>query len=324
MGNRQETKTEVPLPKKEILKFYPHIYEKSPEFSSPSILEDGTEIITAITKDNKFTIIPVTVKKGESLGYRDAEWDTIGILKVDATDFPTLARTGLHSEIELESTRWITGRSIAEITDSGRPGGSSGAGFMSQKEDIVSVLKGDNRLVKKLGLTHPQLAKPLFHIWNILRWVSHKRRGRGRSLNGIDFFVYNNKKVKLVLTGGRGWQLSIFNDEIKGMYQFEFSRELDEEEKKYLRKNYAHLNDREMTELIKKLSHIQTGEMAPFYIMRYGFYEGHTGYRADPIASSFILGLKSVEEIGKAFKENLYDALTGHFSREENVGGEEK
>ena len=177
----QETQIKQHAQAKGSLQFYPHTYDQCPELPSPYMIEDGTEIVIAITKDNKYTLIPVTAEKGESLGYREREWDKIGVLEVDAEDFPTLARTGLHSEIELDHTRWITGRSIAEITDSGRPGGSSGAGFMGQEEDIISVLKGDNRLAKKLGLIHPQLAKPLFHVWNIARWVGYT--GRSRSIN---------------------------------------------------------------------------------------------------------------------------------------------
>ena len=207
---------------KESLKFFPHTYDQIPELPSPYTMEDGTEIVLAFTKEKKCTLIPVTVEKGEPLGYRERDWDKIGILKVDAEDFPTLARTGLHSEIELDHTRRITGRSIAEITDGGRPGDSSGVGFMSQEEDIISVLKGDNRLVKRLRLIHPQLAKPLFHVWNMIRWVSYTNQRAGRSIDGISYFLYNKRKIHLIHAGGRGWQDSIFNDEILGMYQIEF------------------------------------------------------------------------------------------------------
>ena len=260
-------------------------------------------------------MIPVTAKKGESLGYREEDWEQIRILEVDAEDFPTLARTGLHSEIELDHTRRITGRTIAEITDSGRPEGSSGAGFMGQEEDIISVLKGDNRLVKKLGLTHPQLAKPLFHIWNILRWVSYTSQDVGRTISGIDYFLYNEQKVRLISGGGRGWQDSIFNDEILGMYQIEFGIDLGENEKSFIQERYPDLGNEEMTDFLKKLSYVRTGEMVPFYIMRYGFYEGHTNYRADPIAISLIYGLRSLEDIERVFEGNLYRVLTEHFTR---------
>jgi len=308
----------------ESIQFFPHTFDKYPELPSPCTLEDGTEIVIAFTTEKKFTLIPVTAKKGESLGYRDNDWDKIRMLEVNAEDFPTLARTGLHSEIELDHTRRITGRSIAEITDAGRPEGSSGAGFMGAEEDIISVLKGDNRIVKKLGLTHPQLAKPLFHIWNIIRWVSYKSRNAGHTISGVDCFFYNNRKVQLISGGGRGWQNSIFNDEILGMYHIEFSSELDEEEKTFIKNKYPNLDIEQKTDLLKKLTYIHTGEMVPFYSMRYGFYEGHTDYRADPIAISFIFGLKSLNDIDKAFEGNLYRILTEPFTREtiSSEGGE--
>jgi hypothetical protein len=318
----QETQVKQHAQTMEYLKFFPHTYDKCPELPSPYTTKGGTEIVIAHTKDNQFTLIPVTVKKGESLGYRERDWDKIRILEVDAEDFPTLARTGLHSELELDHTRWITGRSIAEITDSGRPGGSSGEGFMSQEEDIISVLKGDNRLVKKLGLVHPQLAKPLFHVWNVARWIGYTSRSAGRTIGSIDYFLYNKRKVRLITAGGRGWQYSIFNDEIQGMYHLEFSIELDEAEKVFLRERYSNLSEEQMADFQKTLSHIHTGEMVPFYIVRYGFYEGHTGYRADPLAISLMFGLRSLEEIEKAFEGNLYKTLTEHFTRENIYSGE--
>jgi hypothetical protein len=320
----QETRAEQNFQTNESLKFFPHTYDQCPELPSPFTMEDGTEIMIAHTKNGKFTLIPVTVEKNEALGYRESEWDKIRILEVDAEDFPVLDRTGLHSEIELDHTRWITGRSVAEITDSGRPEGSSGEGFMSQDEDIISVLKGDNRLVHKLGLTHPQLAKPLFHVWNIARWVSYTSRSAGRSIDSIDYFFYNKRKIRLITAGGRGWQYSIFNDEIQGMYHLEFCRELDDEEKAFLQGRYQNLNNEQMAGFHKMLSHIHTGEMVPFYIMRYGFYEGHTGYRADPIAVSLIFGLRSLEEVEKAFEGYLYKALTEDFTGENTSGSGER
>ena len=66
-------------------------------------------------------------------------------------------------------------------------------------------------------------------------------------------------------------------------------------------------------ELITQLTRMQTGEMEPYYIMRYGFYEGHTPWRVDPIAIAFIFGLRSLEEIEAAFPGTLHEVLTGHF-----------
>ena len=71
-----------------------------------------------------------------------------------------------------------------------------------------------------------------------------------------------------------------------------------------------------MAELIKKLSNIHSGEMVPYYIMRYGFYEGHTDYRADPIAIAFIFGIRTLEQIDATFEGRLCETLTRHFIRE--------
>jgi len=54
------------------------------------------------------------------------------------------------------------------ITCTGRPNAYSISGFMADDEDIISVLKGDNKLVQAMGLTQPQMAKPLFHVWNLI------------------------------------------------------------------------------------------------------------------------------------------------------------
>ena len=301
---------------------YPNTLNELPAIPSPWTNEEGSKIIIGITRENKYTLIPVTLvneklPNDEKLRMKRGEQ-----LKVDAQDFPILARTGLHSEIELDQTKTITGKSIAEITDSGRPGGSSGAGFMAHDEDIISMLIGDNRLVKKLGSTHPEIVRPLFHVWNlILEGIEHGVWKNERIHS--ESILYNHHFIHLKY-GGRGWQESIFNDEIQGAYHIEMWRELDQNEKEFLKMKYAHLSEEDRADLIEKLSHIHTGEMVPYYAMRYGFYEGHTDYRADPIAIAFIFGLKSIEEIEKGFNGNLYRELTNHFIRTGILPGESK
>lgn len=303
---------------------HPKTYAELPDIPSPYTTEEGMEIVVAFTEDKKYTLIPVTVENGEPMDYKQRQWDKLGKgrqLDVDAKDFPALARTGLHSEIELDQTKTITGKSIGEITYIGRPERSSGQGFMSHDEDIISVLKGDNRLVKILGLTHPQMARPLFHVWNIIK----RHEKKGSSLGGIDYFLYNGRKVYLIGSeSGRGWQDSIFHDEILGAYHIEIGRDLDQGEKAFLNAKYSNLKAEQMTEFLKMLSYIHTGEMVPYYIMRYGFYEGHTGYRADPIAIASIFGLKSIQEIEKTFEGVLYQVLTEHFTRENVSSGEQQ
>lgn len=292
----------------EELKLFPYTYDFLPELPSPHTMSDGTEVVVTLTLGDDYRLCPVTIENGEPLDYKNRLWWNKGQqLKVNAADFPTLARTGLHSKTELEKTKTITGRAVEDITQDGRPERFSLAGFMSHDEDIISVLKGDNKLVTHLGLTHPQLARPLFHVFNVILCVkTDSQRG---NVGGL---LYNHKKIHLKFQGSKGWQKSIFNDEILGNWRIEIWRELDKKEKAFIDEKYAHLNEEEKTDLISKLSYIFTGEMVPYYVMRYGFYEGHTDYRADPIAIAFIFGLKTLEEIEAAFPGKIYEALTTH------------
>ena len=52
--------------------------------------------------------------------------------------------------------------------------------------------------------------------------------------------------------------------------------------------------------------------MAAYYIQYYGFYEGHTEYRADPIKLAFLFGLKLIEELYEAFGQQLYGRIIAH------------
>ena len=293
---------------------YPTTLDTRPDIPSPYTTLDAAEVVTAFLKDGKYALVPVTIENGKPLNYEQNQLGKGRQLKVDAGDFPTLARTGLHSGAELSRTKTITGRSIVEIIELGRPGRSSGAGFMSDDEDIISVIKGDNNLVERLGLKHPQMAKPLFHIWNmILRDVELNRLGR--FWEPFEYVCYNGQKVLVKAEGTKGWQESIFDDEIQGTFQIEIWRQLNQDEKTFLREKYPNLTKDQMAELLKKLSYIHISEMAPYYIMRYGFYEGHTDYRADPLAVAWIFGLKSLEQIEAAFSGRLNEVLTQHFTR---------
>jgi len=287
---------------------YPKTLETKPEIPSPYITAEGLETVTGITKDKKYAIVPVTIENSEEKGQQ---------LYVDSLDFPALAKNGLHSDIELEQTKRITGRSIAEITRLGRPGGLSGDGFMAADEDIISVLFGDNRLVRKLQLTHPDLARPLLHIWNMMqldlelgRWnMAH------HAWENMLYLIYNNKTVSLEAHDTKGGQLSIFDDGIDGAFWIVIKRTPDKKEMAFLRQRYAHLSPEQMDTMIKLLSEILTGEMEPMYIMRYGFYEGHTGWRTDPVSIAFIFGLKTIEEIEACFPGRLDKILTTHYTK---------
>ena len=292
---------------KELLKLFPETYDFLPDIPSPLQTDEGFEIVLGYKKNERYILIPVTQRIGEPWIPEQGLWGIGDQLYVDAEDFPTLARTGLHSTTELDRLKTITGRSISEITEDGRPDRSSGAGFMSGDEDIISVLKGDNSLVQRMGLTHPQMAKPLFHVWNLIGQVGHELAEE------YEYVLYNGKKVHIRAIRLKPGQLSLFNDGYRGGSDIDIWRDLEKSEEEFIRKNYTHLTDDQIDELFKKLSSMHTGELEPYYIMHYGFYEGHTEYRADPVAIAFIFGLRSLEEIEAAFPGKIFNVLTTPF-----------
>ncbi len=117
-------------------------------------------------------------------------------------------------------------------------------------------------------------------------------------------------------SSSKGWQISIFHDEVQGRYNIHIDRNLNHEEEQYLEEKYSCLNNDEIAELQYKLTHLDFSEMLPYYIMKYGFYEGHTDYRCDSVTIVFIFGLKNLEEIDNVFEGNLFNTLTNHFSEQ--------
>jgi len=294
---------------------YPQVLETRPDIPSPYVAEDGTEIVTALMKNDKYALMPVTVENGSPLLYSGRIPSLFGKdrqLHVDRGDFPALATTGLHDETELDKKDAITGLPVDVITYIGRSGRFSGAGFLADDEDIIAVLKGDNNLVRKLGMTHPQMARPLFHVWNmILAEIACGKFGR---FSNVQAFFYNGQKIALKGESFKGWQQSIFQDEVQGRFEFDLRYELTAEEESFLEEKYSHLTSLQMAELIEALTRLHFSEMAPYYIMRYGFYEGHTDYRADPIAIACLFGLRSIEDIEKMFGADLHGTLKHHFT----------
>jgi HEAT repeat protein len=286
----------------------PYRFDSRPSVPSPYATDDGREIVVTSTKDDKYMLIPVTLTNSERKGRQ---------LHVNADDFPTLARTGLHCELELDRTRIITGWSIAEITELARPDRLSTSGFVAEDEDIISVLKGDNRFARSLGLSHVQLAKPLFHVLNLTARNQEQKNHLSYQGHGAEYppFFYNCKKISVKVEYTRGGQESIFADGLDGALGIQIRRDLQQQEKVYIESKYSHLSRQQREDLVKRLSCLFVGEMVMYYAQWYGFYEGHTGWRADPIAIAFIFGIKDLEEIDAAFDGKLYDALTEHFTR---------
>jgi len=288
-------------------KIYPDVNDVLPELPSPFVSSDGKEFVIAVTKNERFAIIDVTMSNDRNICRQ---------LVTDSADFPALAAEGIHSEEELNRTKTITGVSVDKITEAGRPNRLSQAGFLAEDESILAVIKADNKIVKKLGLTHPELAKPLFHVLNMIdtdlelnRWNMAIHRWEN-----IRYFFYNNRKIFVEAGDTKGGQKSIFDDKIGGAFHIKIWRNIDSDEEELLKSAYQHLSRAKSDSLRILLSIIHTGEIEPQYIMRYGFYEGHTYWRTDPIAISFIFGLKDLAAIERAFPQKLYDIMATHFT----------
>ncbi|MHC4206752.1 MAG: HEAT repeat domain-containing protein, partial [Planctomycetota bacterium] len=242
----------------------PHRFDNRPSVPSPYATDDGREIVITSTKDNKYMLVPVTLENTGSKGRQ---------LHVNADDFPILARTGFHYEQELDRTRTITGRSIAEITELARPDRLSTSGFVAEDEDIISVLKGDNRFARNLGLSHAQLAKPLFHVLNLTARNQEQENHLSYQGHRAEYppFFYNGKKISVKVEYTRGGQESIFTDGLDGALAIQINRELEQRERDYLDREYSHLNQQQREDLVKKLSSLFIGEMAMYYVKWYGF-----------------------------------------------------
>ena len=110
-----------------------------PVFSARSILPVGLLMLGLVQQADRFRIdvffpsglaerVDVTVENGPPMDFTNRMYGKGNQLRVDASDFPTFARTGLHSEKELDATKTITGKLVEEINRIAQPGVISGAG----------------------------------------------------------------------------------------------------------------------------------------------------------------------------------------------------
>jgi len=308
-------KHQLPTVSSEKLIKAPACVNEKPDLPSPVVSDGSREFILFKTAANKYTCMDVTVENGEPFDYKQGLSGKGNQLKADGEDFPHFAETGIHTTEELANAKTITGLSVAKITVDARPWGSSGVGFVADDETIMSVIWADNQTVEKLGLTHPDMARPLFHFWNAMHYKEqYNAEQEPDSRLQLASFFYNGKELEFKVQGSRGWQESIFNDEILGTGHLEIWRELTDEEQEFLNEKYKYLSAEQMKQLKKELSYLHTGEMVLFYINRYGFYEGHNEYRVDPVTVASLFGLKSINELHQSANGDLYGYFIAHFT----------
>lgn len=297
---------------RENLIIYPDVSGTRPEITSPVIDENGREYVLFCLDGNKYSWVDATMENGEAFNYKEGKYGKGNQNLPDELDFPHFAQHGIHSGKELSSCLSITGRSVSHITVDGRPWASSGVGFLADEETILSVIWGDNKIVRKMGLTHPDIARPLFHVVNGSGMMGKLDAERIQEVQGYDVsrIIYNDKEISYDITGSRGWQESIFDDEILGSGHIHMWGTVDEEDLLFLDDHYKDLSAEHRDSLKNMLSHIHTGNMVLYYITRYGFYEGRNEYKPDPLVVAYMFGLRTIEEIHEASGGNLFTYLT--------------
>jgi hypothetical protein len=281
---------------------YPATLTECPALPSPLEMPDDREYVVVTLYDGAFAIVDVS------------RADHPEQLRVDRSDFPVLARDGLHDRDGWSAIKTINGRSTDDITDLARPGGLSSSRFLAADENVLSVLRGDDDVVRGMGLTHPELARPLFHVWNLMqtdielgRW--NMREHRWDNMTGMK---YNDGWVLLEAHDTKGGQESPFADGLTGAFWIVLRRSLSKAEEEYLHAEYHSLDPERWDTLHGTLTRIFTGEMEPHYIMWYGFYEGHTAWRADPVGIARIFGLRTLGELEAAFPAQLDRVTCAH------------
>lgn len=149
----------------------------------------------------------------------------------------------------------LAGQSISQLELVMRPMHSSMSGFLGEHESLREVLAEDNDFVLSQGLTHQELAAPLFYA------RQHVYGGYGNE------FTYEGAKYKVEMMNYRGYQDSPFMDGTKTM------------------------SDMTITNLDSGDS-LSCSALIPDMMARYGFYEGKgTPYRLEPSAVIKVFGL---------------------------------
>lgn len=281
---------------------YPTVTATCPQLPSPCTAVDGREYVIVRLHDASYAVVDVTIA------------DHADQVRVDAADFPALAGTGLHGPVRLAAVTSITGRSLAAIDSLAAPGVLSTEGFRAADEDVLSILLGDDALVRAMGLSHPELARPLFHVWNLIqtdlaldRWSMRHHQWRN-----VEAMKYNGSWVLLDAHDTKGGQRSPFDDGLQGGFWIVIRRALDPGEEDFLHARYAGETPDRWNAMHGALTRLWTGEMEAFYVKWYGFYEGHVAWRVDPLGIARIFGLRSVAELEAVFPGRLVEVITRH------------
>jgi len=171
--------------------------------------------------------------------------------------------------------------------------------------------------VRAMGLTHAGLARPLFHIWNLMqtdidlgRWSMAHHQWRN-----VRAMLYNGRWIQLDAHDTKGGQKSPFDDGLDGAFWMVYRRGFSAAEEEWLNERHCRLDPARWDELVGTLTRVYTGDMEAFYVQWYGFYEGHTGWRVDPVGLALVFGLRTLEELEEVFPGRLDDVILQHHTK---------
>ncbi len=124
--------------------------------------------------------------------------------------------------------------------------------------------------------------------------------------------LYHGHRVALDAHDTKGGQRSPFADGLQGGFWMVLHRALSAEEEEFLRVAYAHAAPGTWDTLHGTLGRLWIGEMEAHFIQWYGFYEGHTDWRADPLGIARIFGLRTLDQLEAAFPGRLHEVASEH------------
>lgn len=281
---------------------YPATLATCPDIPSPCTTAGGHEFVVIQLHDATFAIADVTRTDHDRQCDRDTD------------DFPQLGLTGRHDPDQLHALTHINGLPLADIDRDAAPGALSTEGFVAADETVRSVLLGDDALVAAMDLTHAELARPLLHVWNLMqtdldlgRWSMADHQW----LN-VRAMKYNGHWVLLDAHDTKGGQQSPFGDGLEGGFWIVIRRALTPQEEEFLHAHYDHASPSAWDPMHGTLTRLWIGDMEAYYIQWYGFYEGHTDWRADPVGIARIFGLRSLPRLEQAFPGQLHRVTTAH------------
>lgn len=220
----------------------------------------------------------------------------------------------------LDSLTHLNGVPIATIEARAKPGGWSTGGFIGRDETFLGVLQRDWKTISLLGLTHTEMADHL----RTIRAGARAFYGEQSGVTSYDYtqfpgmkalvegmhgasFVHRPQTIRVTVETYGGHQEDIFKT--GGRMQLNQGVVVDSEW------NWCRDFVYQNTTTGQKIT-VPYGLFE--YIRRYGFYEGTTAYRVDPLQLISVITGERREDIQMFLQMREVEALIPKFGTQEN------